>query len=320
MRDPVVFFLWFASPSRLNQRLANNGTQIAKYHEAVNMASEATFTTHLKGCTRHRGKGDEGMGIGRKAVAAFLRQWLGRRHLLTNEFSMWSLEDVAPLVLWRVPYSSLPDRDGSWDRDGRWFWYCPETWQFHFPVVNPNSLKKLIDLVVRSGDRPKGGAKGVWLKRACFGSLFRKASFGKPAEITSADNVEMETGATWTKIEWDPRTLQIRDHLLTEFWAIFVDDIPFQSGSLCWHCMFNQKLSSPAQWQWWTRFTDRWEKWVGSKFAAWEMQERLKRSMLYWVCAGTFDDHDWVSESTIAEQEEEVMGRDLDHKHWEAKK
>ena len=31
-----------------------------------------------------------------------------------------------------------------------------------------------------------------------------------------------------------------------------------------------------------------------------------------WVCAGTFDDNEWVSEGTNAEQEEEVIGRDLD--------
>ena len=31
-----------------------------------------------------------------------------------------------------------------------------------------------------------------------------------------------------------------------------------------------------------------------------------------WVCAGTFDDHEWVSGSTITQHEEEVMGRDLD--------
>ena len=51
-----------------------------------------------------------------------------------------------------------------------------------------------------------------------------------------------------------------------------------------------------------------------------EMQEYLKRGMfsimlcVSWACAGTFDDHEWYSESIIAEQEEEeVMGRDLDH-------
>ena len=34
--------LWFSSPSRLNQRLTNNGTNFAKYHEAVNMSIGAT--------------------------------------------------------------------------------------------------------------------------------------------------------------------------------------------------------------------------------------------------------------------------------------
>ena len=50
-----------------------------------------------------------------------------------------------------------------------------------------------------------------------------------------------------------------------------------------------------------------------------EMQEYLKRRMLSimlcvnWVYAGTLDDHEWVSDSIIAEQEEEVMSRDLDY-------
>ena len=32
-----------------------------------------------------------------------------------------------------------------------------------------------------------------------------------------------------------------------------------------------------------------------------------------WVCEGAFDDHEWVSENTIAMQVEGVMGRDLDY-------
>ena len=32
-----------------------------------------------------------------------------------------------------------------------------------------------------------------------------------------------------------------------------------------------------------------------------------------WVCEGAFDDHEWVSESTTAMREEEVMGRELDY-------
>ena len=31
------------------------------------------------------------------------------------------------------------------------------------------------------------------------------------------------------------------------------------------------------------------------------------------VCAGTFDDHEWVSESTITQRVEEVMGMELDY-------
>ena len=33
-----------------------------------------------------------------------------------------------------------------------------------------------------------------------------------------------------------------------------------------------------------------------------------------WVCAGTFNDHEWVSESTITQHVEEVMGIVLDYK------
>ena len=73
------------------------------------------------------------------------------------------------------------------------------------------------------------------------------------------------------------------------------------------------------------------EKRVGSKFAACmriytkemltsgqmstpEMEEYLKIKLcMNWVCAGTFDDREWVSESTIAQQEEETKGRELDY-------
>ena len=41
--------LWFSSPSRRNQGFTNNGTKKAKYHEAVNMAIEATFTMPYEG-------------------------------------------------------------------------------------------------------------------------------------------------------------------------------------------------------------------------------------------------------------------------------
>ena len=79
------------------------------------------------------------------------------------------------------------------------------------------------------------------------------------------------------------------------------------------------------------------EKRVGSKFAAcmWiytkealtkgqipnpAMEECLKKRLLSimlctnWVCAGTFVDHEWVSESTISQHVEEVMGMEVDYK------
>ena len=48
------------------------------------------------------------------------------------------------------------------------------------------------------------------------------------------------------------------------------------------------------------------------------MEEYLKKRMLSImlctnsVCAGTFNEHEWVSESTIIQHVEEVMGMELD--------
>ena len=50
-----------------------------------------------------------------------------------------------------------------------------------------------------------------------------------------------------------------------------------------------------------------------------EVEKYLKKRMMStmprmnWVCAETFDDHEWVSESTITQREEEVMGIELDY-------
>ena len=79
------------------------------------------------------------------------------------------------------------------------------------------------------------------------------------------------------------------------------------------------------------------EKRVGSNFAAcmWiytkevltrgqiptpEMEEYLKRRLMSimlwmnWICAGIYDDHELVSESTISQRVEAVMGMELDYK------
>ena len=68
-----------------------------------------------------------------------------------------------------------------------------------------------------------------------------------------------------------------------------------------------------------------------SKFAAcmWNLHQRgadkranthsgngrvLEMLCMNWVSAGTFDDHEWASESTITQHVEEVMGMELDTK------
>ena len=49
------------------------------------------------------------------------------------------------------------------------------------------------------------------------------------------------------------------------------------------------------------------------------MEKYLKKRMMSimlctnWVCAGTFIDHEWVSESTISLHEEEILGMELDY-------
>ena len=78
------------------------------------------------------------------------------------------------------------------------------------------------------------------------------------------------TGATWTKSEWGPRTLQLRECLSRELWAIFVVDRPFDSDTLHWH----SHVQSKAVFSYAMTVMDKihgWideEKWVGSKFAA----------------------------------------------------
>ena len=50
-----------------------------------------------------------------------------------------------------------------------------------------------------------------------------------------------------------------------------------------------------------------------------EMEEHLKKRMMSimlctnWVCAGTFEDHEWVSESTISQHVEELVAMEQDY-------
>ena len=129
---------------------------------------------------------------------------------------------------------------------------------------------------------------------------------------------------------------------------MFADDRPFCRKA----CFEHSNVQSNAVFSYAMTIIDKicgWEdeeKRVCSKFAAcmWvytkevftrvqipspEVEEYLKRRVLSimlcmnWVCAGTFDDHEWVSENTIIQHVEEVMGRELDHEigipyvvHW----
>ena len=127
--------------------------------------------------------------------------------------------------------------------------------------------------------------------------------------------------------------MQVTKYLLREFWAIFVDDRSFHSDSLHEH----EHVLSKAVLSCATTVMDGQGKMDGFKIsgmhvdlhqdgadkvavahtrnvrvpaAKWMLSIIL---CVNWVWAGTFDDHEWVSESAIAEQEEEVMGRDVDY-------
>ena len=55
--------------------------------------------------------------------------------------------------------------------------------------------------------------------------------------------MEVATGRTWTKRGWGPRTLQLREYVLREFWAIIVDDRPFQQWRILQACKCTFKSS-----------------------------------------------------------------------------
>ena len=101
------------------------------------------------------------------------------------------------------------------------------------------------------------------------------------------DRMESAMGAAWTDLAWSQRSLQLRECALRDFCGILVDDRLFNRDSYCKHAVMD-KISG------WEDV----EKWVGSKFKMSVM------TCTNWVGAGTFDNHEWVSQSTITEQEE----------------
>ena len=118
--------------------------------------------------------------------------------------------------------------------------------------------------------------------------------------------------------------MQLREYTLREFWEISVGDRPFCRDACFKHAnvhskaVFSHAMTTMDVIYGW----EDAEKRVGSKCAAsiWiytkealtqrqlpnpETEEFLKKRMMSimlcmnWVCAGTFVDHEWVSESTI---------------------
>ena len=78
----------------------------------------------------------------------------------------------------------------------------------------------------------------------------------KPAELRSA-NVEREwkrrkhkmektSRRSRTECENSPRTIELREYALKEFWEIFVDDRPFCRNATQ---MFNLRPFSPVRWR-----------------------------------------------------------------------
>ena len=162
------------------------------------------------------------------------------------------------------------------------------------------------------------------------------------AELNSADlgrewrsrkaKMERASGRPWTGFKCSQRTIQKRGYARREFWDFFVDDRPFCRDA----CFRHANVQSKAVFSDAMTIMDEvcgWEdeeKRVVSKIAAcmWiytkevltrghvptpKMEEYLKRRLMSimlcmnWVCAGTFDDHEGVSESTITQHEEEEV-------------
>ena len=115
------------------------------------------------------------------------------------------------------------------------------------------------------------------------------------------------------------------NYALREFWEIFVDGRLFGADA----CFRHVNVQSKAVFSYAMTIMDEIYAYVTiyTKEALTKgqipnpaMEEYLKKRMLSnmlctnWVCAGTFVDHEWVSESTITQHVEEVMGMELEYK------
>ena len=125
-----------------------------------------------------------------------------------------------------------------------------ESFGILFLAVHPNSLKTLSAPGLGLGTDPRAAPRLYGM----FWKLVPKDVIDTPAEFTNADcgfmwrvkkdKMEVATGRTWTKREWGPRTLQMREYVPRELWAIFVGDGPFNSDAFYKHANVQSKAGS----------------------------------------------------------------------------
>ena len=125
---------------------------------------------------------------------------------------------------------------------------------------------------------PREAPKAV-AQESMFWEIVPVDVFEVPGELIGAgyecewrvkkDKMENARGGTWTKFDWSPRPLQLREYARREFWEIFVDERPFCRHSCCKHAnvqpraVFSYAMTVIDKVEGWNE-----EKWVGSKFAA----------------------------------------------------
>ena len=135
---------------------------------------------------------------------------------------------------------------------------------------------------------------------------YRHVSPEKKRGDTSDDGVYIHNDER----TWD----QLREYALREIWEFFVDDRPFCRNACFRHANVQSKVvvsiamtmgrNSPH-----VRGSTPNKRTNTTP----NMEEYLQRRMMSVMLCMNFDDHEWVSESTITQHVEEVMGMELDY-------
>ena len=131
----------------------------------------------------------------------------------------------------------------------------------------------------RSGCRPKEAPR-TEAQEGLFWELAPEDVIAKLAQLSCArikhfwkrrkDKIEEASSRSWTENKKSPRTMQLREYTLREFWEIFVDDRPFGADASVRHvnvqskAVFSHAMTIMDEIYGW----EDDEKRVGSKFAA----------------------------------------------------